>query len=205
MEVTFYLPYYDYNDGAFDVSNDYYGENEYSKMVAEEYEKNKDIVYNSMLDSINGSGALLQSSDGQLYKFGQKTSQNEDKVAYSSCNGMLFNAEGDEETVDGFIEKFAQQKQFLEIAEFDLDTSEEEFETELTLWVKEHNSINQYVDKLGEDWVLAREPKRNLKLHFKNNADEDIYAVLVDCRIMDVVEGGSLVLFVEKISLIDKI
>jgi hypothetical protein len=52
---------------------------------------------------------------------------------------------------------------------------------------------------------LAREPKRNLKLHFKNNADEDIYAVLVDCRIMDVAEGGSLVLFVEKISLVDKI
>lgn len=205
MEVTFYLPYYDYNDGAFDVSDDYYGEDEYSKKVAEEYNKNKDIVYNSMMDSINGSGALLQSSDGQLYKFGQKTSQNEEKVAYSSCNGMLFNAEGDEDTVDGLIEKFAQQKQFLEIAEFDLDTSEEEFETELSLWVKEHNSINQYVDKLGEDWVLAREPKRNLKLHFKNNADEDIYAAFVDCRIMDVVEGGSLVLFVEKITLIDKI
>ena len=205
MEVTFYLPYYDYNDGAFDVSNDYYGENEYSKIVAEEYEKNKDIVYNSMMDSINGSGALLQSSDGQLYKFGQKTPQNEEKVAYSSCEGMLFNAEGEGDTVDGFIEKFAQQKQFLEIVEFNLDTSEEEFETELALWVKEHNSINQYVDKLGEDWVLAKEPKRNLKLHFKNNADEDIYAVLVDCRIMDVVEGGSLVLFVEKITLIDRI
>ena len=118
---------------------------------------------------------------------------------------MLFNAKGDEDTVDGFIEKFAQQKQFLEIVEFNLDTSEEEFETELALWVKEHNSINQYVDKLGEDWVLAKEPKRNLKLNFKNNANEDIYAVLVDCRIMDADKGGSLVLFVEKITLIDKI
>ena len=205
MEATFYLPYYDYNDGAFDVSDDYHGEDEYSKKVAEEYNKNKDIVYNSMMDSINGSGALLQSSDRQVYKFGQKTSQNEEKVAYSSCEGVLFDIGGSKDTVDGFIEKFAQQKQFLEIVEFNLDTSEEEFETELTLWVREHNSINQYVDKLGEDWVLAKEPKRNLKLHFKNNADEDIYAALVDCRIMDVAEGGSLVLFVEKISLVDKI
>ena len=28
MEVTLYLPYYDYNDGAFDVNNDYYDEDE---------------------------------------------------------------------------------------------------------------------------------------------------------------------------------
>ena len=206
MKVTLYLPYYDYNDGAFDVSNDYYkNEEDYAKMVEQEYNKNKDIVFNSMLDAKNGSGSLVQGSDGQTYKFGQQTSQNEDKVAYSSCEGILFDIGGSEDTVDGFISKFAAQKQFLEIVEFDLDTSEEEFESEISLWIREHNNINKYVDKLGEDWVLAKEPKRNVKVQFKNNANEDVYAVLENCKILEIIEKNSFVLFVERITLVDKI
>jgi hypothetical protein len=205
MEVTLYLPYYDYNDGAFDVNNDYYDEDEYINAVSSEYNKNKDIIYNSVMDAKNGVGSLLQGGDGQTYKFGQKTSQSEDKVAYSKCNGTLYDIGGSKDTVDGFIKKFAAQKQFLEIVEFDLDTVEEEFETEISLWVKEHNNINSYADKLGEDWVLAKEPKRNIKLHFKNNANEDIFAVLEDCKIMDIIEDNSFILFVERITLIDNI
>lgn len=205
MEVTLYLPYYDYNDGAFDVNNDYYDEDEYINAVSSEYNKNKDIIYNSVMDAKNGVGSLLQGGDGHTYKFGQKTSQSEDKVAYSKCNGTLYDIGGSKDTVDGFIEKFAAQKQFLEIVEFDLDTVEEEFETEISLWVKEHNNINSYADKLGEDWVLAKEPKRNIKLHFKNNANEDIFAVLEDCKIMDIIEDNSFILFIERITLIDNI
>jgi hypothetical protein len=206
MEVELYLPYYDYNDGAFDVSDDYYkNEGDYAKMIEQEYNKNKDIVYNSMLDAKNGSTSLVQGSDGQMYKFGQKTSQNEEKVAYSKCEGVLSSIDGSDETIDGFIEKFASQKQFLEIVNFDLDTIEEEFETEITLWVREHNSINKYGEKLGDDWVLAKEPKRNLKVHFKNKSNEDIYAVLEDCKIMDIIDNSSFILFVERITLVDKI
>lgn len=205
MEVTLYLPYYDYNDGAFDVNNDYYDEDEYINAVSSEYNKNKDIIYNSVMDAKNGVGSLLQGGDGQTYKFGQKTSQSEDKVAYSKCNGTLYDIGGSKDTVDGFIKKFAAQKQFLEIVEFDLDTVEEEFETEISLWVKEHNNINSYADKLGEDWVLAKEPKRNIKLHFKNNANEDIFAVLEDCKIMDIIEDNSFILFIERITLIDNV
>ena len=204
MEVTFYLPYYDYNDGAFDVDNSYYNEEEYAKAMSDEYNKNKDIVYNSMMDFKNGSRGLFEGTDGKVYKFGEKTHQSEDKVAYSPCNGKLYDIGGQEETVDGLIDKFAKQKQFLEIVSFDMDTSEEEFESELSLWVREHNKINKYGEKLGEDWVLAKEPKRNLKLQFKNNANEDVCAVFVDCRIMDVASDGAFVLFIEKMTLIDK-
>ena len=178
MEVTLYLPYYDYNDGAFDVSNDYYkSEEDYANMVEQEYNKDKDIVFNSMLDAKNGSGSLVQGTDGQTYKFGQKTAQNEDKVAFSKCEGVLWDIGGSKDTV----------------------------ETEISLWVREHNSINQYVDKLGEDWVLAKEPKRNFKVHFKNNANQDVYAVLEDCKIMEIIEDNSFVLYIERITLIDNI
>jgi hypothetical protein len=124
-------------------------------------------------------------------------------VAFSSCKGILWDIGGEKDTVDGFITKFAQQKQFLEIVEFDLDTSEEEFETELSLWSREHTSINKYKDDLGEDWVLAKEPKRNLKVQFKNNAKQDTYAILEDCRIMDIIDKNMFVLFVERITLVD--
>jgi len=205
MEVTLYLPYYDYNDGAFDVNDDYYDEDEYINAVSSEYNKNKDIVYNSVMDAKKGVGSLLQGRDGQTYTFGQKTSQSEDKVAYSKCNATLYDIGGSKDTIDGFIEKFAVQKQFLEIVEFDLNTVEEEFESEVSLWVKEHNNINKYINELGEDWVLAKEPKRNIKLQFKNNANQDVFAVLEDCKIMDIIEDNSFILFVERITLIDNI
>jgi hypothetical protein len=205
MEVTLYLPYYDYNDGAFDVNNDYYNEEDYINAVSNEYNKNKDIVFNSMLNAKNGSGSLVQGSDGQTYKFGQQTAQSEEKVAFSKCEGTLLDVDGEDETVDKFIEKFARQEQFLEIVEFNLDTVEEEFETEVSLWVKEHNNINQYVEKLGEDWVLAKEPNRNIKVQFKNNANQDVYAVLEDCKIMDIVDDNMFAIFVERITLIDNI
>lgn len=203
MKVTLYLPYYDYNDGNFDVSNDYYSEDEYSNAMSKNFNESKDIVYNSVLAAKNGTGSLVQGSDGHTYKFGQKTSQSEDKVAFSKCEGILSDISGEEDTVDSIISKFASQKQFLEIIDFDLDTSEEEFETELSLWTREHNSINKYKDQLGEDWVLAKEPKRNLKVHFKNKANQDTYAIFEDCRIMDIMDKTSFVLFVEKISLVE--
>lgn len=126
-------------------------------------------------------------------------------MAFSKCEGTLLDVDGEDETVDTFIEKFARQEQFLEIIEFNLDTVEEEFETEVSLWVKEHNNINQYADKLGEEWVLAKEPKRNIKVQFKNNANQDVYAVLEDCKIMDIVDDNMFAIFVERITLIDNI
>ena len=204
MEVKFYLPYYDYNDGAFDVSNDYYGENEYSKLMTEEYEKSKDIVYNSVMEARNGSRTLLEGQDGQTYKFGEKTYENEQKVAYSSCDGSLITIDGEDESVDGFIEKFASQKQFLEMIELNLDSSEEEFETELSLWIKEHINIVKYGEKLGDEWVLSKEPKRNLRVVFVNKSNETIYAILEDCMIMEIVDNKSFIVIVKKIRLIDK-
>jgi len=205
MKVTLYLPYYDYNDGAFDVNNEYYNENEYINAISNEYNKNKDIIYNSMMDFKNGSQGGLIGSDGKTYKFGSKTSQNEDKVSYSSCEGIIYDEDGNEDNIDKIIEHFAKTESFVELVEFDMDTPEEEFETELSLWKKEHENINQYKSIQGEEWAWVNEPKRNVKMSFKNKANETIYAVLENCKIMDIVDRNMYILFVEKISLIDKI
>ena len=205
MKVTLYLPYYDYNDDVFNVNDKYYGDGEYANAIADEFNKNKDIVYNSMLDYNNGARNAFVGSDGQTYKLGQKTSQNEDKVAYASCEGVIYNEDGETDNVDLLIGHFAKQESFVEMVEFDMDTPEEEFETELSLWTKEHTSINKYKPLRGEEWAWGNEPKRNVKISFKNKANETIYAVLEDCKIMDIVDRNMYILFVDKISLIDKI
>jgi hypothetical protein len=205
MEVTLYLPYYDYNDDAFSASEDYYSDGEYANAIADDYNRNKDIVYNSMVDFKEGRGGVFSGADGQTYKFGQKTSQNEEKVAYSSCNATLYDEEGDDDTVDGLITKFAKQESFIEMVEFDLDSVEEEFESEMNMWSREHTKINSYLGKVGEAWVASKEPKRNVKMHLKNNAGEDVYALLENCKIMDNSERDNWILYVERISLIDKI
>lgn len=205
MEVKLYMPYYDYNDGAFDVNDDYYDKDEYIKKVSEEYNRNKDVVFNSMLDAKNGTGSLLMGSDGQTYKFGSNTSTKEEKVAYSSCESILYDGNGNDETVDGLITHFAKQESFVEMLEFDMDTSEEEFETEISLWKREHNNINKYKDYKGEEWAWINEPKRNIKMHFKNNANEDLYSILENCKIMDILDDGTLIVLIEKIKLIDEI
>jgi len=205
MEVTLYLPYYDYNDDAFNASEDYYSDGEYANAIADDYNKNKDIVYNSMVDFKEGRGGVFSGADGQTYKLGQKTSQNEDKVAYSSCKATLYDEEGEDDTVDGLITKFAKQESFIEMVEFDLDSVEEEFESEMNMWSREHTKINSYLGRVGEAWVASKEPKRNVKMHLKNNAGEDVYALLENCKIMDSSERDNWILYVERISLIDKI
>ena len=203
MKVELYLPYYDYNDNAFDVSNNYYdNEEDYINAMSSEYNKNKDIVYNSML---NGSIGVYNGTDGQTYKFGEKTPQNEEKVAYSKCNGVLYDDSGNLENVYNLIDRFVQQKSFIEMVEFDDSTSEEEFVSEISLWVKEHNAINQYREFKGDEWTWVNEPKRNVKIKFLNNANEYIYAIWENCKIMDIIEGNSIILFIEKMRLIDYI
>lgn len=204
MEVTLYMPYYDYNDGAFDVNSDYYSDEEYIKAVSSEYNKNKDIVYNSMMNYNNGTGSLI-GSDGQTYKFGSDTSQKEDKIAYSSCKGIVYDENGNDDNVDNLITHFVDQKPFIEMFEFDDTSSEEEFISEISLWVKEHNAINKYKDFKGEEWAWIKEPKRNVKMHFVNKAGEDLYAILENCKIMDIVDDNSMIVFIEKLRLIDNL
>lgn len=204
MEVTIYLPYYDYNDSSFDVNDNYYSsEEDYINAVSNEYNKSKDIVYNSM--AMHKKGGSLIGVDGNMYKFGQSHYDSDDRISYSKCESVIFNDEGKEDDVDTIIEHFAKQESFVEMIELNLDTSEEEFESEISLWSREHNKINKYKNKLGEEWVWVNEPKRDIKLHFKNKANEDIYAVFENCKIMDKVDTNMYIVFVEKINLIDNI
>ena len=186
MEAKVYLQYVSYDDSLFSASEDYYkGENDYINAITEDYNRNKDIVTNSVLDMIEGSGRLYSGADGNTYAFGQKTSQKEEKYSYTKCDCTIFN---EEPTVYMF--------------ELDRDTSEEEFEEELRMWVNDHNGINQYKAFKGEEWTWVNEPVRNVKISFKNNNNETVNILLIDCRILDIIDNTSYILYIERMEMI---
>lgn len=82
---------------------------------------------------------------------------------------------------------------------------DEEFETELLSWLKEHKSINSYADANGYDWVLANEPTRELFVSFNNKSDIEVDVVLHDCKIMDIVDDTMIVLYVDNSNFLENL
>jgi hypothetical protein len=203
MKIDLYLPYYDYNDKGANLEG-YYGEDGYIKAMKEEYEMSKDVVFESMLGLNGGLHGALTGTDGQMYKFGAKTQHSEDNVAYARCGCVMYDDSGKEETVDGMISRFARQEEFVSMFELDLDGADEEFLTEMSLWKREHANISKYADKAGYEWAWANEPKRDVRGSFTNKSGEEIYVLLKNCRIMDLISESSVILFIERMTITDK-
>lgn len=202
MEGKVYLQYIAYDDNLFSVGEDYYkDENEYINAITEDYDRNKDIVTNSVLDMMEGSGRLYSGVDGNTYAFGQKTPQKEEKYSYAKCDCTVFNEDGEDESVDSMISRLVSQQSTVYMFELDRDTSEEEFEEELRMWVNDHNGINQYKAFKGEEWAWANEPARNVKVSFKNKRNETVNIMLIDCRILDIVGNSSYILYIERMEM----
>ena len=85
MKATLKLPYNYYNDGSFDVDPSYYKDGEYGERMNDEFNKTSESIYNAMSDSNKCVSRAFLSRDGQSYGISEKTSESEDKVAYSQC------------------------------------------------------------------------------------------------------------------------
>lgn len=207
MKVTLSLPYYDYNDGDFDVNNDYYKSNEdYFNAIEKNVQQTRETIIEGMSNYVNGGPITeFQGLNGQTYKFDAKTAQNEEKVAYAQCEAVIYDEEGKAKTVDGFIDDYVSKDIQLYVFRLDLDSCDEEFEQEVNLWVNEHNNIQKFIKGKGEDWVFENEPKRTIRVKFMNNANEEKFAELINCKIMENQRMDIYVVLVEEIKLIDKL
>ncbi len=202
MNAKIYLPYINYGDDLFSMNNDYYSDsNSYIDAMTDDYNRNKDIVTNSVLDMMEGHGNLYSGTDGNTYSFGQSTQQAEEKYSYAKCDCTIFNEEGEDESVDSIISNMVRQQPVVYMVELDRDTSEEEFEEELRAWSNDHNGINQYKVFKGEEWGWMNEPVRNLKVSFQNKKGDTIYMMLNGCRILDIVDGTSYILYIDKMEM----
>ena len=202
MKAKIYLQYSDYGDGTFAVDENYYNDGKsYIDAITEDYNKNKDIVTNSILDMLEGSGGLYSGTDGNTYSFAAQAPQKEEKYAYSKCDGVIFNENGEDESVDSIVTNMASRKQTVYMISLDRDTSDEEFEEELSLWVNEHNGINAYRVQMGDEWAWANEPFRDVFVSFRNKMGEIVKMGLKNCRILDIVDNSSYILYIENIEM----
>lgn len=207
MKVKFLLQYFDYNDENFDKNNNYYGNsNEYINQMAKEVNSTGEIVENAIKGMQNGDTLLNPSKRNEYtYVFGGNYSEKEDKVAYSKCEGILYCEDGKEETVDGIFDVVFSNDVAIYIIKLDIDNAEEEFESSLNVWNDEHDSIQRYLDKMGENWVFENEPKVDVTLEFENKAKETKYVQMKNCKILEKTDICTYIIISEKLELIEKL
>jgi len=200
MNVTLYLEMENYEDGDFDISNDYYkSDEEFFDAMDRENKRYSNVAY----DAVSGLGNL---SNRNVAKFGNqnKGGKNATTNNYKS-EAIILNENGEDETVDNLIANCVSQDVVVNIIRFNRDNMDEEFEEDFNFWIDEHNNINQYKDKLGEDKVWENEPTRNFKIEFKNNANETKYAMYVNCKVLEQEGNDEYAILAEKIILIDNL
>ena len=191
MKVKLYLPYNIYDDGDFDssisMSND-----EFFDLMREDEERNRNVAY----DYVNGKRYHQKQGDaswnaGVIHKDG--------KSRLISADCVLHDDEDNDKTVDALVAECVAQDVGISIIHIDMDNIDEEFESELNMWNDEHNSINQYKDKMGEDWVFNNEPTKSIYLEFINKAGESKFAEFVNCRILEKMNIATYALLYDKI------
>ena len=200
MTATLYIPYFGYNEN-FDAEETYKSEDDYVKAMQDAYNSTKDAIFSVMSE---GTVKNYSGLDGQTYSFGQQDTK-KDKICYAPCQITMFDEDGKPDNVDNLITHFAKQELFIDTFILDMATASEDFSSELSIWINEHNSINKNGAKFGGEWCWIHEPMRQLRLEFKNLANETIYAKLVNCKIADCVEKDKLLLCIERMDLIDSI
>ena len=200
MNVKLYLQLENFNDGDFDVRNDYYASDEEFFAAAEaENKKYSNVAY----DAVSNLGNLV---GNRTAKFGQVKVNTKNANQYNyMAEAILFDEDKNDETVDKLITDCVSQDVVVSIIKFNRDSMDEEFEEDFNFWVDEHLNINKYKNELGEDKVWKNEPVRTFKLEFINNAGEVKHALLENCRILDKEGDDEYSILSEKITLIDSL
>lgn len=174
MRATIYLPYNDYNGYNFDIGNDYYSNGGYEKALQDNFLNEKNPNVSSL-------------------------SRNEEKTNYTTCECELFNEYMSEESVDSLITYAVSSDVNVIVVKFDFNTFEEEFETELKLWIQTHNKINGNIH-LSDDEKFQNEPKRTFKICFKNLKNEDTYLEFCDCKLLEPIGNDGYAMLIERIN-----
>lgn len=197
MKIKLYLPYNTYDDGDFDtgynMSND-----QYFDMMREEENHSKNVAF----DYVNGRRYNRKQGDaswntGVIHKDG--------KSRLISADCVLHDDEDKDKTVDALVTECVSQDVGISVIHLDMDSIDEEFEEELNMWNDEHVNINQYKDKMGEEWVFKNEPVKNVFIEYVNNANETKYAEIINCRILEKMNIATYALLYDKITFKDRL
>ena len=200
MKVTLYLKLEGFDDGDFDISNDYYKSDEdFFDAMDKENKKFSNVAYD-VISNLGNNSKNKTATFGKL----SKSSKNARENNYKS-EALLLDENGNDETVDNLIANCVSQDVVVNIVKFNRDSMDEEFEEDYNFWVDEHNNLSQYKDKLGEDKIWENEPTRTFYAEFTNLANETKYARFENCKILEKGDNDEYAILAEKISLIDNI
>ena len=200
MKIKLYLQLENFDDGDFDVRNDYYSSDEafFDAMDAEN-KKYSNVAYNA----VSNLGNLVGKRTAKFNSL--KTSSKNAKQNNYMAEAILYDEDNNDETVDRLITDCVSQDVVVSIIKFNREAMDEEFEEDLNFWIDEHTNINQYKDKLGEDKVWENEPVRSFKAEFINNAGETKYVLFENCKLLDKEGDDEYSVLSEKITLIDSL
>ena len=189
MKIKIYFPYYGYGNDDYETSDRYGSEEEYIEAIQKEDERNRDVVYESMVRQGNG-----QSIMGNSVKMFSVEGKEDEKIEFCTCDGMMYNENEDDMSVDEIVARMAHQEPFVMVLGLDFDTMEEDFIMELKLWQREHQAINSFIDDKGEAWCWSKEPRKDLEFEFENNANETKRGVCVGSVLMDTYDDNKIIL-----------
>ena len=197
MKIKLYLPYNTYDDGDFDtgynMSND-----QYFDMMREEESHSKNVAF----DYVNGRRYNRKRGDAS-WNTGVVHKDGKSRLISADC--VLHDDEDKDKTVDALVTECVSQDVGISVIHLDMDSIDEEFEEELNMWNDEHVNINQYKDKMGEEWVFKNEPVKNVFIEYVNNANETKYAEIINCRILEKMNIATYALLYDKITFKDRL
>lgn len=199
MEVTIKIVLEDFNDGDFDINDDYYkSDDDFFDAVKRNVDMNSNVAYEVM----SGIGGAKRGRTASFGTDGYKPTKNARNSIYT-CKAVLLDENENDETVDSLVTKSLTDDVVVSIIQYNTDTMDEEFEEDLKLWISDHKSINQYKDKLGEDAVWENEPKRTFIVSFPNKAGDEVNIQYENCRIVSDMGNVKYAVLAEKIKMVE--
>jgi len=200
MNVTLYIKLEGFDDGDFDMNNDYYkSDDDFFDAMDKENRKYSGVTKDALWH-INMKYNKKTANFGSL----SNSSKNAKENNYKS-EALLLDENGNDETVDNLISNALSQDVVVNIIKFNRDSMDEEFEEDYNFWIDEHEKLNEYKDKLGEDKIWENEPTRTFYVEFLNKANETKYVRFENCKILDNGDADEYAVLAERISLIENI
>lgn len=187
------MPYVDYDsDGFFDYNDEEYSKN-YISLLYSEYNKYKDTIDDITRKSLNGKVSML----GSRYNSNNIKKEFKTNYKYYEIETDLFDINEDSNIIDYLIENFQQQTMFPLLLKFNNLYNNQDFESELKLWITNTVKINKSknIDEVEKFKIL---PSKDLKIITDRNSK----AILEECKILDIFSIDEIAITVNKIKFI---
>lgn len=204
MEVRFHIPYYEPTELSFKADKDYFKDGEYVRAMVSEERRTRDAVMRSMTgvrESVGGMIITEYDPNRSMRHSGMKVA--DDVVRYAVCDGRVYGPDGRDETSDGIFDNFSRQEPCVYMFEFGEEVCDDEFMREIKVWSRDHHKLAKYAQRAGEEWVFQHEPLRDIFAKFRNLSGKEVTVSFRDCRIMDVADRQSLIVLVDRVSIVD--